>query len=60
MSKKPIIRHCRNCEWGQLFLDGDIKCQVTFKYFIYNSEQRRKALFCRYYKQKGSEENAVD
>lgn len=57
MSDKPIIRHCRNCKWSKLFLVSDIHCTVTYKNITYNSEQRRKALFCRYYEPRGSEDN---
>lgn len=49
---KPMIRHCRNCEWGQLYFCSDIRCMVTYKDIRYNSEQRRKAIFCKHYKQK--------
>ena len=52
MSKKPIIRHCRNCEYGKLLFCNSIECTVTYKHITYNSDQRQKALFCRHYKQK--------
>lgn len=52
MNEKPIIRHCRNCEWAKINFANSVTCEVTYKYFSSNGEQRRKALFCRYYKQK--------
>lgn len=51
LNEKPLIRHCRNCEWCKEFwLSSDIECKVTYK-TIFN--QRTKALLCKYYKQKG-------
>ena len=55
MSDKPIIRHCRNCEWCVEYHGCDcIGCRVLYKDIFC---QRIKALICPYYKQKGSEEN---
>ena len=48
MNDKPIIRHCRNCKWyrGRLGIE---ECEVKYQYIL---DGRKKALFCRYYKQK--------
>lgn len=56
MSEKPIIRHCRNCKYFYLHSTGGGECIVKYHYVI-EETQRLKALLCRYYKQKGSEEN---
>lgn len=53
---KPIIRHCKNCEWANFRLnyynhtDG-IRCDVKYKIF-YNKSQRLRALFCPHFKKK--------
>lgn len=53
MSEKPIIRHCRNCEYfGHFYSTGSGRCTVKYQYVI-EETQRVKAMFCRYYKQKG-------
>lgn len=54
MSDKPIIRHCKNCKWHIQFAGCDPECTVKYQWC---RNPRLKALFCRYYKQKGSEEN---
>lgn len=54
---KPLIRHCKNCQWIGGWLGGvseDIICKVKYKH-INNGQQRYKALFCRYYKEKEQE-----
>lgn len=56
MSEKPIIRHCYNCKWCKRWAGID-ECDVRYDYI---HEPRTKALFCRYYKRKGSEENEID
>ena len=48
--EKPIIRHCKNCRWGETCY-GYIDCTVKYK-TINNSKQRIRALFCRFYKKK--------
>ena len=56
MSDKPIIRHCRNCEYFRQYnFLNDGECEVKYKYLAVEF-QRTSALFCRYYKQKGEEE----
>jgi hypothetical protein len=57
MSKKPIIRHCRNCEYHKPAHIFDAWCDVKYKWI---EKGKKGARFCRYYKQKGSEENAID
>lgn len=57
---KPIIRHCKNCEWSikkDLSLTCGIVCKVTYDY-IPNDRQRAQALFCRHFK-KRSDDNAT-
>ena len=50
---KPIIRHCRNCEYSEKWCSYDhIKCEVKYK-TVREGWQRFKALFCKYYKKKG-------
>ena len=54
---KPLIRHCKNCQWVGGWFGGsfeDVICMVKYKR-INNSQQRYKALFCRYYKKKEQE-----
>lgn len=52
MNEKPIIRHCRNCEYYETgFRIFD--CTVRYK-DVYC--ERMRALFCKYYKQKGGVE----
>lgn len=53
---KPIIRHCRNCEYAKHHLYQEIDCDV--KYIkIRSYEQRRKGLLCRFFKAKECETN---
>ena len=49
---KPMIRHCKNCEWCQrkTFTDS-IDCLVRYTVVLV-SGQRIKAIFCKHYKQK--------
>lgn len=47
---KPIIRHCKNCEYRTAFL-GDY-CDVKYKKLYNGMSLRLRALLCRYYKQK--------
>ena len=55
-SGKPIIRHCVNCEHSSLIISefDTPKCNVKYKYCF---DPRRKALFCRYYKEKEGGKN---
>ena len=46
---KPIIRHCRNCQWYSRELCGMYQCSVRYKRVLY---ERLRAWFCRFYKQK--------
>ena len=55
MSEKPIIRHCRNCEWGKRYFGNSIECQVTYNWISYNEQQRTRALSCRHFKAKENE-----
>lgn len=49
---KPIIRHCRNCEWAKDCVPIHPKwCSVKYKE-IHPDSQRITALFCRHYKNK--------
>lgn len=48
---KPMIRHCRNCEYSTYFVRDTIYCDVKYKLKI-QEEQRISAVFCRYYKQR--------
>lgn len=51
MKKKPIIRHCKNCQWCEYkSIIRDFECAV--KYEPIYDYGRRKALFCRHYTQK--------
>ncbi len=53
---KPIIRHCRNCEYAKKWVMYDtVDCEVKYK-SIWNFQQRWAALFCRHFKAKGSDE----
>lgn len=57
MKNKPMIRHCKNCQYcgSWLTIEDTITCKVKYKRILDN-EQRIKALFCRHYKQKVSKE----
>lgn len=51
---KPIIRHCRNCEYSKGYMWHIVSCDV--KYIeIPESKQRFKGLFCRFFKPKESD-----
>ena len=53
---KPIIRHCRNCEYATKWtMYPHTECNVKFK-TIWEYKQRITALFCRFYKPKGGAE----
>ena len=52
MSEKPIIRHCRNCEYSHLKLTGKCGCEVRYTTI---DCPRIKAWICRFYKQRESE-----
>ena len=59
MDGKPIIRHCKNCKYYKPrygFFTGAGDCDVKYDY-LPESSQRITAIFCKYYKQKESEEN---
>ena len=51
---KPIIRHCKNCEYADNYplLRKSIHCGVKYKWI---GKQRFVALFCRFFKAKGGE-----
>ena len=51
MDGKPMIRHCRNCEYAQAKPSALIHCIVKYKYYTID-KQRRVAIFCRYYKRR--------
>lgn len=56
-NEKPIIRHCKNCEWCKTYWGcSGIDCKITYK-TIFN--QRIKALLCRYYKQKSETGSSI-
>lgn len=46
---KPIIRHCRNCQWYEPAFICSYKCSVRYKEVIF---ERLRAWLCRFYKQK--------
>lgn len=53
----PIIRHCRNCKYsGSYFRAYDDYCKVKHKRIDRGMNLRLRALFCRYYKRKGGEQ----
>lgn len=49
MSEKPIIRHCRNCEYSYMKYTGGCGCEVRYTTIDF---PRIKAWICRYYKQR--------
>lgn len=52
---KPLIRHCRNCEYAKKpYASSSIICDVKYK-TIYEEWQRFKACMCGYYKVKEGE-----
>lgn len=52
INDKPIIRHCRNCQYARhKDFAGGIECMVRY-ITMYEKQQRRKALRCRYYNQR--------
>ena len=58
---RPLIRHCKNCEWSNFELGrynhlDEIICNVKYEH-ISNCNQRVQALFCRHYKKKRSDNN---
>lgn len=49
---KPMIRHCKNCEYNHQTIPSNLNngiCLVKYS-VIFNA--RKKAIFCKYYKQK--------
>ena len=57
MADKPLIRHCRNCEYAKVqdYYNPDypylkVSCRVYYKEVEF---PRPTALFCRYYKKRG-------
>lgn len=54
MSNKPMIRHCRNCEWGKETLTTDTWCTVKYCY-RFDYSQRIAALLCKFYKQRSDD-----
>ena len=57
-SKKPTIRHCKNCKWVQnaVFTDS-VTCTVKYKWIL-NDYQRITALLCKHYCKKDGADNA--
>lgn len=59
MCEKPIIRHCRNCEYckpDKFFgFDYGINCEVKYKK-ISNTFGRIAAMFCNYFTVSSSQE----
>ena len=54
---KPIIRHCRNCEYRESYFRWfNDYCNVKHKRIDKGISLRMRALLCPYYKQKGSAE----
>ena len=49
--KKPMIRHCYNCEWVLRFMGVD-RCDVLYEYI---HEPKKKAKCCMYFTMKESE-----
>lgn len=58
VAKKPIIRHCKNCEWSKEYFPQTAGCNVycSVKYKGVQWE-RITALLCRYYKQEEGADN---
>lgn len=57
MEDKPIIRHCRNCEYAKIpdYHNPDdpylnVSCRVYYEDIEF---KRLTALFCRHYKKRG-------
>lgn len=46
VAKKPIIRHCRNCEWARSYGTPDVYCRVRYKAI---TRVRITAILCRHY-----------
>lgn len=47
---KPMIRHCRNCKWGECKqYDTGVYCMVKYKR-IAECNQRIEAMMCWHYK----------
>lgn len=53
--QKPIIRHCKNCQYSEqwLFITENVSCTVKHKKCLLPCEQRIGALFCRHFKKRG-------
>lgn len=51
MKNKPIIRHCKNCEWAERHTYNSIYCNVKYG-IVAEDFQRLEALFCRYYQKR--------
>lgn len=53
MSQKPIIKHCRNCIYGENTIPegycADMYCNVKYKFIKF---ERLSALLCPYYSAK--------
>ena len=57
---KPIIRHCRNCQWCEHITGflGSSETYCTVKYKdIETEEQRLEAIFCIHYRKKEVTDN---
>lgn len=51
-TNKPMIRHCRNCQYSKSAGGSDSYCDVKYQY-KYGNSQRLVALLCKFYKQRG-------
>ena len=51
---KPIIRHCKNCQYGHCenYIDA-LYCEVYYKWV---KHKRLRGLFCRFFRAKGDKE----
>lgn len=47
--EKPIIRHCRNCEFAKISVFDNVYCTVKYEPCVW---QRLEAVLCRFYKKK--------
>lgn len=54
VAKKPIIRHCKNCEWAHGYGTSSVFCRVRYKDI---TRTRITAILCRHYRKKEGESN---
>ena len=45
---KPIIRHCRNCEYHKGTPCGSVFCDVRYTHITF---ERLRAVLCKFYKE---------